>query len=234
MSGIWPSIIINGVLPYIAFQYLTGQHVSTINALLISGIFPVLGTVYGFIRTRRVDIIGVASLILIALSVATTLISGSVFFYLMKESAITGLLGLILVVSLLLPRPAMFYVSRQFASAGNPALAQRFEHAWAVAPQMRHGIRLITAVWGIAYLAEALIRVGLIYALGLQHVASLGDKSNHNLSLFLLISPLQAYAVTIAIFVWMFWYIGRLRRQAGARWISPDQATTTSANGKDV
>jgi intracellular septation protein A len=111
-----PSIVVNGLLPFVAYQLLTGQGLDCFRALLATSVFPLVGVTWGWARTRQLDGIAVISLVFIALGLATSLISGDARFYLVKESFLTGLFGLVCLGSLLLPRPLMFYFGRQFAS----------------------------------------------------------------------------------------------------------------------
>lgn len=94
LRNLAPSLLINAVLPFLLYQYLTAHQVSTVNALSATAVFPIAGITLGWVRTRRLDIIGVISLIFIVPGVLTSLISGSPRFFLIKESVLTSLFGL--------------------------------------------------------------------------------------------------------------------------------------------
>jgi hypothetical protein len=196
-----PSLLVNAVAPVVAYQVLTNLGVSSMLALASSAIFPVLGTGWSFARTRRPDIIGVVSLTFILVGVAASLVSGDPWFVLVKDSLMTGLLGLLCLGSLVLvPRPLMFYFGRQFSSGGDPARAAAFDSMWQ-SPRFRAAIRLMTIVWGVGYVTEALVRVGLSFFLSIP--------------LFLVISPLLAFGVTIGLISWTLTYARtRIRRRA--------------------
>jgi hypothetical protein len=94
----------------------------------------------------------------------------------------------------------MFYFGRQFSSAGDPARAAAFESMWEY-PRFRAAVRLMTIVWGIGYVTEALVRVGLSFFLPIP--------------VFLIISPLLAFGVTIGLISWTITYARtRIRRRA--------------------
>lgn len=57
-----------------------------------------------------------------ALGTAASLISGSVFFALVKDSFLTATFGLLCLGSLLVQRPLAFYLIRQFIAGHDPAL----------------------------------------------------------------------------------------------------------------
>jgi hypothetical protein len=119
-----PSLLVNAVVPFAAYQVLTSLGVSTVLALASSAVFPVLGIGWSFARTQRPDIIGVVSLSFILVGVAASLLSGDPRFLLVKDSLMTGVVGLLCFGSLVLvPRPLLFYFGRQFSSAGDPARA---------------------------------------------------------------------------------------------------------------
>jgi hypothetical protein len=196
-----PSLLVNAVAPVVAYQALTNLGVDSVTALASSAIFPVLGIGWSFARTRRPDIIGVVSLTFILVGVATSLASGDPRFVLVKDSLMTGAFGLLFLGSLVVvPRPLMFYFGRQFSSAGDPARAAVFESMWQ-SPHFRAVIRVMTIVWGVGYVIEALVRVGLSFLLVVP--------------VFLIVSPLLAFGVTIGLISWTVAYARtRIRRRA--------------------
>jgi hypothetical protein len=133
-------------------------------ALAIGGLWNVLELVIEYARHRRLDSLSVIVLIFLAVSIVSSLISGSVQFTLLKESAGTALFGLVLLGSLLAPRPLMFYFGRHFATDRSDGQIAWWNGLWRY-PQFRHGQRLLTAVWGIALLGEAIIRAALTFVL---------------------------------------------------------------------
>jgi hypothetical protein len=66
-------------------------------------------------------------------------------------------------------------------------------------PNFRAALRLVTAVWGIAYLIEALLRVGLALVLSPKQVFT--------------ISPVMAFGVTIVLIGWTRRYVLALRER---------------------
>jgi hypothetical protein len=194
-----PSLLVNAIAPYVVYQVLTGNGVDPVQALQVAAIFPIVGVARGYIRTRRADIIGVVSLVFIVLGVAASVISGDPRFILIKESLLTGAFGLVCLASLLMPRPLMFYFGRQFTSGGDPTRAAAFEAMWQY-PRFRTINRTITVVWGVGYLVEAAVRVSLSYVLSIPQ--------------FLLVSPILAIGVTIALISWTMAYARRARQRA--------------------
>jgi intracellular septation protein A len=199
LRGMLPSLLVNVVAPIAVYRLLESQGVAVVPALMATAVCPVVGILIGWVRTRRLDVIGGISLVFIVLGVATSFFSDDPLFFLIKESFITGLFGLACFVSLVvLPRPLLFYISRQFAAGDNPALAERFEGFWQY-PQFRTMQRRITLVWGVAYVVEALVRVVLALSVPIP--------------VFLGVSPLMGMVVTVSLIAWTIAYSQRTARR---------------------
>ena len=168
------SLVINAALPFLTYLVLVDQGMATVPALAIGGLWNVVELVIEYVRHRRLDSLSVIVLIFLAVGMAASLISGSVRFTLLKESAGTALFAVVLLGSLLTPRPVMFYFGRHFATDRSDGQVAWWNGLWQY-PQFRHGQRLLTAVWGLVLLGEAVIRAALTFVLptgvmvGLNH-----------------------------------------------------------------
>ena len=58
----------------------------------------------------------------------------------------------------------MFYIGRAFATDGSPEGRAWWNSLWQY-PGFRHSQRLITGMWGVAYVLEAIVRIVLAYAI---------------------------------------------------------------------
>jgi hypothetical protein len=159
-----PTLLFNVALPVLTYLLLRDRGVGEVPALLASGIWPVLETAVSLAWRRTLDDFTVFTLIFLGLSVIAAVSFGSARLLLIKESAVTGLFGLVLLASLAAPRPLMFYFGRKFATDGTPAGIERWNGLWQY-PGFRQTQRVITTVWGVTMLTEALARIGLSYAL---------------------------------------------------------------------
>jgi hypothetical protein len=200
LLGLIPSIVVNGVLPFVLYQVLTGRGVPMLTALLLTSIFPIAGIAFGRMRRGSLDAIGLISLIFIAAGIATSFISGNPRFYLVKESFGTAAFGLALLISLAFPRPIMFYLSRQGATGGSPEAVAHWNGLWTAAPLFRHVLRVITVVWGLGLLTEAAVRVVLALVAPAPVVLAVGQ--------------VMAYAVIAVLLLWSFSY-GRSAQRRG-------------------
>jgi hypothetical protein len=191
LRGLAVNVTFNVVLPLIAVNVLRARGVAVVPALAISAIFPVLETVSIWLRTRKLDAIGAVSLAFIALGIGASLWSGDVHFALAKESFFSGIFGLLTLGSLLAPRPLLFYFARSFVTGGDPVREREWEARWQF-PRFRTVMRRMTAVWGVAFVAEALVRVALVYAVPV--------------SVAIVASPLLATAVYAGLMFWTIRY----------------------------
>ncbi|WP_344031599.1 VC0807 family protein [Streptomyces luteireticuli] len=159
-----PSILFGVVLPFVTYGMLTDHGVSKVSALLLISLWPVVETLISLAVRRRVDEFGVMMLALMLLGALSALAYNSTELVFVKDSAITGLLGLVYLGSLALPRPLMFYLGRRFATDGTPEGLARWNGLWQY-PGFRRTQYVMTAVWGVAFLLEAVVRVVLTYVL---------------------------------------------------------------------
>ena len=199
------SILINGILPFVLYRILIGQGVATVPALVAGSVFPIANTAWSWLKTRRLDLIGIISLIFILTSAAASLLSGSTRFTLLKESLFTGLFGLIFLGSLLTPRPLMFLIARQFSTHGDPERIATWDGNWQNPGfrGFRHTFRVMTAIWGVMFVADALIRVALVFVL--------------SVSVFLVVSQVLFYGMFALTFSGTMAYGQRQRKAAALR-----------------
>lgn len=196
-----PDLLLNAIVPAALYYVLTSRGVSSFNALVTIALFPLVGIAVGFVRTRTISAVGVLVLAFIVVGLVTSLISGDERFLLLKESMITGLFGAVCLLTLLLPRPLMFYFGRSFSASGSAEAARRFDSLWQY-PQFRRINRVLTIVWGIGYLLEAGVRVVLLQVLPI--------------TAFLAISQVLALAVTVLLMLWTVRYVRTARARAVA------------------
>ncbi|WP_198535569.1 VC0807 family protein [Streptomyces caatingaensis] len=159
-----PAVLFGAVLPFVTYGVLTDHGVSKVNALLLISLWPVVETLISLAVRRRVDEFGMMMLALMLLGALSAVAYNSTELVFVKDSAITGLLGLVYLGSLALPRPLMFYLGRRFATDGSPEGLAHWNGLWRY-PGFRRMQYLMTTVWGVAFLLEAVVRVVLTYAL---------------------------------------------------------------------
>ncbi|PSJ24312.1 hypothetical protein B7P34_34125 [Streptosporangium nondiastaticum] len=159
-----PAILFGVILPFVTYGMLTDHGVSQVHALLLITLWPAVETLLHLAIKRRVDEFGIMMLALMLLGALSAVAYNSTELMFIKESAITGLLGLTFLGSLAMRRPAMFYLGRKFGTDGTPEGLARWNGLWEF-PGFRRMQYLLTSVWGVGFLLEAAIRVALTYVL---------------------------------------------------------------------
>jgi hypothetical protein len=153
-------VIFDIAAPLAAYNVLRSAGLTAVTALLLSGVFPALGVTAGAIRHRRLDVAGA---LVLAGIVGTVLglVSHSTRLLLVEGSVPTAIFGVACLGSLRARHPLMFSFAREFTgpdTAKGREMTRLWQHEG-----YRRVFRVITAVWGVAFLLEAVLRVVIVY-----------------------------------------------------------------------
>jgi hypothetical protein len=85
LSQLIPTLICDVALPILAFNLLTHFGISTLLALVAGGFFPAANNLRVWIKSRRLEPLGIIVMAFLVVGTAASLISGSVFFALIKD-----------------------------------------------------------------------------------------------------------------------------------------------------
>jgi intracellular septation protein A len=193
-----PTLVFDVAMPIVAFNLLARSGVPILWALVAGGVFPAINNLRAWAKSRRLEPLGIIVMAFLAIGTATSLISGSVFFALIKDSFLTASFGFICLGSLLAERPLMFHIIQQFVAGDDPVRLEWWK-GLSQYPDFRAGLRFVTAVWGIAYLVEALLRVGFALVLSPAQVV--------------VISPVMAFGAMIVLIAWTRRHLRALRER---------------------
>jgi intracellular septation protein A len=185
--------------PFLVYQLAEG-HMSETGALLLSSAPAILWSIGQLIWSRKLDALSLLVIAGIALSLVATLLGGSPRLLLVRESLVTGIFGLIFLGSLLFPRPLLFHLVKTTVSKQGMSEAD-FAARWSI-PGFRFTFYLMTVVWGIGLLIEAISKIVLAFTIPTGP--------------FLAISPIISYGIYFGLLGWSIWY-GNQRRKAGER-----------------
>jgi hypothetical protein len=200
--------------PLALYSVLRSAGLSSVRALVLSGVFPALGVAVTYARDRRLDAIGGLVLLGIAVGTILGLATGSARLVLVEGSVPTAVFGTVCLVSLWSRRPLIFRFALEFIGPDTPK-GRDFEGRWQYAG-FRHAFRVITVVWGAGYLAEAAARVVIAETL------TTGTA--------LTISKALPYAVAAVLAAWAYAYGQRARRR-GERMAATAAAQAAPAPG---
>jgi hypothetical protein len=193
-------VIIDVAAPLIAYSLLRSAGMSTVTALVLSGVFPALGVALSVIQHRRLEVVGALVLAGILVGAVLGLVSHSARLVLMEGSVPTAILGVACLGSLWTPRPLMWGFAIEFIGP-DTAQGREMISLWPYEGFQRI-FRIITVVWGVGFLLEAALRVAIVY--------------NTSTGTALALSKVMPYAWVAVFVTWTFAY-GRYQGKKGQR-----------------
>jgi hypothetical protein len=190
---------------YYALVHSAG--LSTVTALLLSGVFPAAVVAIDAIRHHRLDVVGALVLAGIVVGTILGLISHSARLVLVEGSVGTGVFGVACLSSLWTRQPLMYGLALEFTGP-DTAQGREMTGLWQY-EGFRRVFRVITAVWGVGFLLEAAVRVIIVYSTstGTAFVSS-------QVTPFLWLAALSAWTVAY----------GRWRKRKGERLAAASEA----------
>jgi hypothetical protein len=201
--------------PLLAYSLLRSAGFSSVTALVLSGVFPAAGVTIGIIQHRRVDALGVLVLAGLAAAAILGLVSHNARLVLDEDSVFTAVFGLICLGSLATPKPLMYRLAVEFIGPETPK-GLEFTGLWQYT-EFRRVFRVITTVWGTAYLAEAVARVVIV--------------QNTSTGTALAISKVLPFAVAAVLIAWTLGY-GRYQKRKGEQLAAAAAAAQAQAQAQ--
>lgn len=160
-----PSLLLSVAGTLIIYTLLRPHFSATsLVPLLIASLCPVLGNVVSLLRQRQLDVFGIMVLLGIVVSVVGALLGGGPQLLLVRESFVTGVTGLVLLLSLLIPKPLGYYFARQLMAGNDREKRVSFDALWQY-PSFRRSIQEGTIFWSLLLLGEFALRLLLVFTL---------------------------------------------------------------------
>ena len=211
----WPvRMVLDLGLAPAAFAVLLSGGVNALVASLVSLVVQLAWAVPEFARTRTVNAMTVVIVAGVVAGGLLTFWAGSAELAVAKDSFYTAVFGIAMLGSLLARRPLMVRLVEPFATKdGDPVLRQRWDAGW-TSPFFRRSMRVMTSVWGVGLLVEALFRIILLVALPAKVVADL--------------SPFLTIAIVGSLMTWTAAY----GQRSGARRDALEDATAPATTTK--
>lgn len=134
-------LAINFLLPWLAYRFAL-PHLGETGALIASAVPPMVWSVIELVRFRRVDALSAMVVAGIVLSIVAMALGGSPRMLLLRESLVSGAIGVVFLLSLPLRRPLIFYLARATVAREMEGGAERFETLWRERPGFVSAMRL--------------------------------------------------------------------------------------------
>lgn len=190
-------LLIDVGLPIIAYYVLRAVGASEWIALLAATGVAAGRIVWGIVTKREVNQFAAVMLLVYGLGLALALLTGDERILLLKGSLITGSIGAVfLITGIIGKRPLTLAASQSFQPGRAAEIAEEFR----TEPPARRAHRLISCVWGAGLLAEAILRIPVVYLLPI-------DAGY-------LISELMLVAAFALLIGWTIWYMRKLGNNA--------------------
>jgi hypothetical protein len=194
-------LAVNFLLPWLAYR-LALPHLGETGALIASAVPPIVWSLIELLRFRRVDALSVMVVAGIVLSVAAMALGGSPRMLLLRESLVSGAVGVVFLLSLPMRRPLIFYLARATVAREMEGGAERFEALWRERPALVGAMRLMTLVWGVGLTGETALRAWMALTWPIER--------------FLVVSPFIGYGIYGALTLWTLWYRKTMRSRVEA------------------
>jgi intracellular septation protein A len=130
---------------------------STVLALVLSGVLPAVGVAITAIQYRRVDIFGIMVLVGILFGSVLGLTTHNARLYLAEGSVPSLAFSIACLASLRTRQPLIYRLALEFLGTGSKK-GREIMDAWRY-PVFQRAFRTITVVWGVGYIFEATIRL---------------------------------------------------------------------------
>lgn len=186
-------VAVNFVLPYVIYSY-AAPHVGDVRALLASSIPPILWSLVEFIRHRRLDALSILVLAGIVLSLLAFFGGGGARMLQLREKLVTGVVGVAFLFSAAIRHPLIYELARAGMARRGSAEAERMR-GLVDDPLFRRSMTIMTVVWGMGLIADVVIAAVLVFTLSIKA--------------YLIVNPIEGYAVLGALGLWTFWYSRR-------------------------
>ncbi|MEO6081908.1 MAG: VC0807 family protein [Umezawaea sp.] len=176
-SGQAVTLLADLIVPVATYYLLRVAGINTLLALVLSSMPTAVLLVYQSVRHRRIGILGTFVLLLIAASVAVSLVTGSPRFLMAKAGWFTAAIGVVFLSTLLLARPLAFTLARGMLRQSPMAATfntDAWDEMWEREPAFRRVWRACTTLWGVGLLSDAAARVIMAYTLPVDAVPALG------------------------------------------------------------
>lgn len=157
------SVAGNFLVPWALFHFSEPRFGET-GAIYIAAVVPAVWSLIQLAWKRKIDAMTMLALAGIALSLIAVALGGSPKTLLLRDSLITGIIGIALVVSALVRRP-LFYAMVRAAAGSMNERAREMLDAFAEQAAFRNAMSVATIFAGCLAIVETVVMVALVQAM---------------------------------------------------------------------
>lgn len=196
-----PQLAAGGLAPFLVYQLAHHRGMADAPSLALATVVPALWVIGNFAWRRRVEVIpGIALFGIVIGLIAVVAFHGNEMALKMRESLISGTLGLTFLISLAVSeRPFIYHLGKAMASSQGGGAKADFETLWGE-ERARRVVHVLTALWGAGLFGEAILRAILAVALPT--------------GTFLALAPVVGWVIIGSLMWFTVTYIRNSRRQA--------------------
>ncbi|MEV6630336.1 VC0807 family protein [Actinoplanes sp. NPDC051470] len=183
-------------LPVVTYYALHALGAGDTTALLAGTLAAGARLAWVAVRARALSPFSALMAAVFGVGLLFTFLTGDPRWMLVKHSAMAAIIGLVFVGTALWGRPLTLAAQQSM----RPGQAAELTEAYESNPRVRHGYRVTSLVWGGGLLAEAVVRVALVYTLPISVMVG--------------ISTLLTVVTFGALFAWTARYVATSRKKA--------------------
>ncbi|MET9410425.1 VC0807 family protein [Streptomyces sp. NPDC002935] len=168
-------LILDLAVPVGSYYLLkNGFGMSTMAALGWSSVVPAVRTVWSVVKERRVNALAGLILLVNVIGLALSLLAGDPRLMLAKDSGVSSVIGIAVLLSVKLGRPMMTQAMKPFLVKGDAARSAAWDRLVAGSERFRKAERTFSLVWGAVLPGECVVRVVGAYTLPIDTMVWLG------------------------------------------------------------
>lgn len=151
LKNLLPKVIINWLVPLLLYMLLHDTFSSDTADLAVAGVIPAIWTIVLWLLRRQINWIGVITILGLFVAIVVSELSGGGSLPLkLYHPIISGAVGLIFIISVVIRKPLMILLLKKF-KVGDP---ERFSN-----PEVNRKVTIVTAMFGVVLLLDAMIHV---------------------------------------------------------------------------
>jgi hypothetical protein len=158
-SSLRPLVIDIAVPLGLYYLVRNGFGASVVMSLAVASIGPAARAIASIARDRRLNMLAGLMLAVNVVGIGISFAAGDPRMMMAKDSAVSSVIGLTILVSVLAGRPLMSAGLKPFVTKGSPGKAAAWDRLAAGSPRFGRLEKLFSVIWGTVLLADCAARI---------------------------------------------------------------------------